>query len=143
MQLRNRSSKIELLRAIPLFRGLSQKHLNELAKHTDELTFDADHVLMREGAKGDELFIVVAGEARGERNGRHLFTLGPGDFIGELALLDSKPRSATVTCHEPMTVLVVSRAALKPLLRSVPGLAEGMLKSLAGRLREANEPLKD
>ena len=141
MRLRNRSQKIELLRSVPLFAHLSKRHLNELARHSEELHADAGKVLAKEDEPGKELFIIVSGKARVTRRGKSLATLGPGDFIGEMALLDHKPRSATVVAEEPMVLLVVSAREFAPLLKSVPDLAESLLRTLAVRLRAADETL--
>jgi CRP/FNR family transcriptional regulator, cyclic AMP receptor protein len=135
----NRSQKIDLLKSVPLFAHLSKRQLNELARHTEELKVDAGKVLMKEGSPGGELFVIVHGKARVTRGGKQLATLGPGDFIGEMALLDSKPRSATVVADEGMLLLVIGSREFKPLLKSVPDLAEGLLRALAERLRAADE----
>lgn len=141
MGLRNRSQKVELLRSVPLFTHLSKRHLDELAKHTEEHNVDAGSVLINEGEPGRQLFIVVSGKARVTRQGKVLASLGPGDFIGEMALLDHKPSSASVVAEEPMLLLVVGSREFKPLLSSVPDLAESLLQTLAARLRAADAAL--
>jgi CRP/FNR family transcriptional regulator, cyclic AMP receptor protein len=141
MGVRNRSQKIELLKSVPLFAYLSKRQLNEVAKHSEELSVNAEKVLAREGTAGGELFIIVSGKAHVTRQGKQLATLGPGDFIGEMALLDHKPRSATVTADEAMVLLAIGARDFKPLLRSVPDLAESLLETLASRLRAADEAI--
>ena len=141
MRLRNRSQKIELLKSVPLFAHLSKRHLNELAKHSEELSVDAGRVLAKEGEPGKELFIVVSGKASVTRKGKALASVGPDEFIGEMALLDHRPRSASVVAEEPMVLLVVGAREFQPLLRSVPDLAEALLRALASRLRAADETL--
>lgn len=143
MQLRNRSQKVELLRSVPLFAHLSNRHLAELAKHSEELRVDPGRVLAREGETGRELFVIASGKALVTRQGQQLASLGPGEFIGEMALLDGKPRSATVVAEEPMVLLVVGGREFKPLLQAVPSLAEALLASLATRLRAADTALTD
>ena len=141
MALRNRSQKIEMLQSIPMFSYLTKKQLGEVARHTDELQVDAGHVLAREGAIGHELFIIVEGTATVSRNGKTLAELGPGDCVGEMSLLDRKPRSADVVADEPMSVLVIGGRDFKPLLESAPDLSLRLLRSMAQRLRDADEAL--
>lgn len=141
MHLRNRSQKIALLRSVPMFAPLSKRHLDKIARHADELQWDAGRRLVKEGERGRELFVVVEGKATVQRQGKTIAQLGPGDFIGELALLDGDPRSASVVADEPMVLLVISDREFKPLLAEVPQLAEALLRSLAQRLRSANRAL--
>lgn len=141
MQRRNRDQKIDLLKSVPLFQYLSKQHLAEVAKHTDQFNRPAGETLMREGDRGQELFILVSGKATVTRGGTTIATLGPGDFVGEMALIDDKPRSATVTADEDLSVLAISVQEFKPLLQAVPDMAEKLLKSLARRLRAADESL--
>lgn len=141
MHLRNRSQKIELLKQVPLLASLSRRQLDEFAKHSDEVQVEAGTVLAKEGTVGRELFVLVSGTATVSRKGRKLATLGPGDFFGEMALLDNQPRSATVVAEEPLVLLVVGVREFKPLLTSVPNLAEGLLRAMASRLRAADEAL--
>lgn len=141
MHFRNRSQKVELLRSVPLFSHLSNRHLGELAKHSEELYAEPGRVLAREGETGAELFVIASGKARVTRRGKELASLGPGEFVGEMALLDNQRRSATVTAEEPMVLLVIGAREFKPLLRAVPSLAESLLATLAARLRAADEAL--
>lgn len=141
MPFRNRSQKVELLRRIPIFAGLSKRQLGEVARHSDELHRGAGTRLVTEGERGREVFVIAEGKATVQRHGRTIATLGPGDFVGELSLLDGQPRTATVVADEPVVLLVVSEREFKPLLVTVPQLAEALLKSLAGRLRRTDAAL--
>ncbi len=141
MPLRNRSQKIEMLQNIPMFSYLTKKQLGEVARHTTEIPLDAGEVLAREGTIGHELFIIVEGTATVSRDGRTLAQLGPGDCVGEMSLLDRKPRSADVVADGPMSVLVVGEREFKPLLESAPDVSLRLLRSLAQRLRDADEAL--
>ena len=143
MALRNRSQKVEMLQGIPMFSYLTKKQLLEVARHTDEIQVDAGSVLARAGDMGRELFIIVEGTATVSRNGTTLAQLGRGDWVGEMALLDHKPRSADVVADGPMSVLVVSGQEFKPLLESAPDLSLRLLRSMAQRLRDADEALTD
>jgi CRP/FNR family transcriptional regulator, cyclic AMP receptor protein len=141
MPLRNRSQKIEMLQNIPMFSYLTKKQLGEVARHTTEVDMDAGHVLARDGEIGHELFIIVDGTATVSRNGKTLAQLGRGDCVGEMSLLDRKPRSADVVADEPMSVLVIGEREFKPLLESAPDLSLRLLRSLAQRLRDADNAL--
>lgn len=118
-----------------------KKQLQEVARHTDEIQIEAGHVLAQGGAVGHELFIIVEGTATVSRNGKDLAHLGPGDCVGEMSLLDRKPRSADVVADGPMSVLVIGEREFQPLLASTPDLSLRLLRSLAQRLRDADETL--
>jgi len=141
--LRRQSDKIELLRGVPLFANLSSKHLNEVARHTDVATRPAGSVIARQGDLGSEMFIIVEGQVVITRDGRKLTTRGKGEFIGEMALLDGQPRSATVTTIEDCVLLVTHRRDFSQLLDDVPGLARKILQGLSQRLREMDARLID
>ena len=136
-----RSYKMDLLRNIPLFRRLSQTHLGAIAKYTDALQARRGAILTKEGRQGLEAFVIVDGRARVEVGGKAIAGLGAGDFIGELSLLDGKPRTATVIAETPMTLLVIRRRDFRFLRESVPGLEDKLLMMLCERLRQADQAL--
>lgn len=131
-----RTKHLDHLAEIPLFSALSKKDLQRVAKATNELTVTAGTTLVDQGDMGREAFVVVDGVATVKRNGRKVGTLGPGEAIGELSLLDHGPRTATVTALSDMTVLVLSAREFSGVIEEVPGLAQKMLAQLAGRVRE-------
>lgn len=104
----------------------------------DEVTAPAGTVLCQEGAVGREFFFIVDGQASVRRGGRKIATLGPGDYFGELALLDRKPRSATVTADSDMVLLTMSQREFTGLLEEVPPLGRKLLAAMSERLREAD-----
>ena len=130
-----RTKHLDHLADIPLFSALSKKDLQRVAKATNELHLDAGTNLAEQGDMGREAIVVVEGVATVKRNGRKVGTLGPGEAIGELSLLDHGPRTATVTAHSDMTVLVLSAREFAGVLEEVPGLAQKLLGQLAGRVR--------
>jgi len=136
-----RSYKMELLRNVPLFRSLSQRHLSAVAKYTDAHRARPGAILTKRGQHGLEAFVIVEGRARVETGGKAIAELGPGDFLGELSLIDGGPRSATVIAETPMTLLVIRRRDFKLLRDSVPGLQEKLLVTLCERLRQADQAL--
>ena len=137
----NRTQKVDHLSEVPIFRHLSKRQLQRLAQQVDEVTVEADKMLAEQGLQGRELLIVVDGQATVRRDGREIARLAAGDVIGEMSLIDGKPRSATVTADTRMTLLVIDGRAFKPLLKDVPGMAEGIITALAERLRQADSKL--
>ena len=129
--------KLDKLRRVPLFAGFGGRELERLGMLTDELDLPAGRVLMREGDRGEELFIIVRGAARVERDGRDQATLAADDFFGEIALVDGGPRSATVTLSEDSTLLVVGRRQFQQLLEEFPDVRLQVLEALARRVRAA------
>lgn len=132
------SSKSLDLKSIWLFSNCTASELRKIRGSLDELTVPADKVLVEEGRIGTEFFIIVSGTAVVTRNGRKVATLGPNDHFGELALLDRRPRSASVVSETALDVLVLSQRQFNGLLESVPTIARKMLAALANRLREAD-----
>jgi CRP-like cAMP-binding protein len=124
---------------IPLFSGCSPKDLARLARATDEVRLEAGTSLTRQGDVGREAFVLLDGEAEVQRDGATVARVGPGSVIGELALLDGGPRSATVVATTPVEVLVLTRPAFNGVLDEIPTLAHRLLVALARRLREAED----
>jgi CRP/FNR family transcriptional regulator, cyclic AMP receptor protein len=135
MRTKKLSSKAQLLQQLMLFRACSPKELELAASLMDEVDVPAGAELTREGASGAECFIIASGTATVTLNGDKLNELGPGDSVGEMALLDHAPRSATVTADTPMHLLVLTPQSLDRLLMETP-IAKGLLRALARRLRD-------
>lgn len=143
MRLRRREEKVAWLRRVPLFADLSTAQLEGVAPFVDEVETEAGQVLIGQEEFGQELLIIVDGSAEVTRDGRHVRDVGPGDVIGEIALLDGGPRTATVTAREPTTVLSISKRAFDTVLERVPGLPHELLRALAARLRDAIDAADD
>lgn len=137
MPLGRREERVSWLRRVPLFAELSTAQLTSIAPFVDEVETAAGQVLIQEGEFGRELLIIVEGAADLTRDGQHLHDLGPGDIVGEIALLDGKPRTATVTTREATTVLSINKRAFDTMLDLVPGLPHELLRALAARVRDA------
>jgi len=131
-----RSDKVEVLRKVPLFQNLSKRDMDQVAKIADEVQSQPGEVLMRQNEPGREFILVVDGGVRVERNGEVVAHRGPGEFLGELALLDGKGRTASVITEKPTTLLVIHWGRFWPLLETVPGVQRKLLVGLAGRMRE-------
>lgn len=136
-----RSEKVDLLGKIPLFSRLSQRQLNAIAKHADEVQLRKGAVLAKQGAQGLEAIIIVDGKARVEGDGKAIAELGPGDVVGEMSVIDGKPRSATVIAKTPMNLLVLHRRDFISVLETVPGLQRKLLVTLCERVRQADRAL--
>jgi CRP-like cAMP-binding protein len=130
-----RDQKLQLLRAVPLFANCSKASLTQIARLADEVSLPAGRVLMQQGRVGDEFFVIVEGKVRIERDGRRIDIEGPGDFLGEIALVDHRPRTATAICETPCRLLVLGHREFHTLLADSPPIATAVLKALAERLR--------
>jgi CRP-like cAMP-binding protein len=131
-----REQYLDHLAAVPLFRGMTNKELRDIAKATVELTIEQGKEFVTQGDVGREAFIVVEGTAEVVRNGQTIGQLGPGDCVGELALLDHGPRTASVIAATPLTVLVLGPREFLGVLDEVSTLSHKILAALASRVRE-------
>jgi CRP-like cAMP-binding protein len=131
-----KDAKLELLRQVPLFAGCSKRELGEISTLADELSLPAGTTLIEEGRQGHEFFVLVDGEVDVRAKGRKRKTLNDGAFFGEMALLSSRPRNATVTASKPVRVLVVHEQAFRSLLRNSPRIQLKVLQTLADRAAE-------
>lgn len=129
-------ARIEVLRKVWLFERCSRKELSLLASNATPLHLPAGKVLAREGDVGREFFIITAGKAEATRNGALVATLTAGSFFGEMALLESAPRVATVTALEPLDVLVLAVQAFNGVVSTMPSVDRKMLTVLATRIRD-------
>ncbi len=141
MLLRRRSDKADVLKKVPLFSGLSQRYLDLIAAEADEVKEEADTVLTKQDGLGLEFLLILEGGARVERDGTVIARLGPGDFFGEMSLIDGMPRSATVIADSPTVLLVIQSRSFRSLLGAVPGLQRKLLVTLCARLRAADARL--
>jgi CRP-like cAMP-binding protein len=128
----------QLLGQVPLFSACSQKELDRLARQAEIVEFRAGETLMTEGEPGHEFFVIVDGEVGVTTGSTTVAKLGPGAYVGELALLAPGPRTATVTAlHDTSVVLLGSREFYAAVEES-PVLARKLLAGMANRLREAS-----
>ena len=132
------SKQSEYLATVPLFSALSRSDLRQVMRVAEELDVPSGQVLVTEGRTGREFFLILDGRAIVRRNGRKVATLGPGQYFGELALIDRKPRSATVEAASAMKLLVLGQREFAGLLETLPGVAAKLLTGLAQRLRQAD-----
>jgi CRP/FNR family transcriptional regulator, cyclic AMP receptor protein len=130
----HRDPKLEALRSVPLFDALSRKELAALAKAGDELDIPEGKVLTAEGTAGSEFFVLLRGEARVSHDGQDLGLMGPGDFFGEIALLEDVPRTATVTAATPSRIFVLTRQRFRSHIERQPKTGEKVHQVAVRRL---------
>ena len=122
-----------VLRRIELFNDLSRKQLKLLALRADEVEVEPGKVLCCKGNTSHEFFVIEDGTARVVRDGQYLDELGPGDFFGEMGLLEDAPRNADVIAETPLTLMVLSAPAFRDLEREAPKLARRLSRSVEER----------
>lgn len=131
--------RTELLAACRLFSGVGSEDLAAVAGRAVEVDFPANHVIARQGEIGTGFFLVVSGSVRVIRGGEQVAVLGPGEFFGELSVLDGQPRVAQVVANEPTRCLGLASWDFEQALLESPTLALSILKGLAARLRSVTE----
>src|SRR5437660_12060854 len=126
MPLRKKDQYLEHLGKVPLFSACSKKELQTIARASDDVEVPAGKVLVQEGKPGHEFFLILDGNASVKRGKREIAKLGPGQYFGELALLDRGPRSASVIAKDDMEVLVLGQSEFAVVIAEVPTLAHKM-----------------
>jgi CRP-like cAMP-binding protein len=134
---RSKDAKVELLSNVPLFASCSKRDLRRIAALVDEIDVPEGRVLTRQGEPGWECFVIAEGQAKVTVRGSGTASLGAGDVVGEMSLLDQGPRSATVTANSDMHLLVLTSRSFSALINQVPLVARRIMAELAGRLRES------
>lgn len=138
MPLRKKDQYLDHLAKVPLFSALSKKELQTIARASDDVEVPKGKVLVEEGKPGHEFFLIIGGNASVKRGKREIAKLGPGQYFGELALLDRGPRSASVVAKDDMEVLVLGQREFAGVIDEVPSLAHKLLTTMAQRLRDAD-----
>lgn len=133
------SATVDLLARVPLFKDLPRKTLQRLERIAVSRAFKKGEDIVKEGDRGAGFFLITSGKVEILKGGSQLNTLGPGDFFGEMALLDNHPRVATVRALEDTACIAMSRWDFVAELRSNPDIALEMLEVLSGRLRQLEE----
>ena len=127
----------ELLRGVPLFAGLDDKELTSLADEFNERRFSAGDQVALEGEGGLMFFVVDSGEATVEVQGNEVGKLGPGSAFGEIALIDRRPRTATVTAQSDLRAYGLPVFVFRPFVEARPQVAWKLLEAMADRLARA------
>lgn len=131
--------KLAMLKAVPLFASMRPKDLESLGRLADTIDLPAGKTLMREGDNGAEMFVIASGSVGVEREGRQVAKLGPGETVGEMALLSEAPRRATVTTLEPTTVFAIQHREFHTLMNDSAELRTCIFENLAKRVLELDK----
>jgi CRP-like cAMP-binding protein len=136
----SRRPTVELLARVPLLAAVSRAQLGKVAGLAEETSYNAGRVIVKKGDPGKAFYVIVEGKAKVVKGkivtARREAELGPGEFFGELALLDGEPRAATVVAATPLETIRIERAAFRRLLREEPDLAIKVLEGMARRTRK-------
>jgi CRP-like cAMP-binding protein len=139
----SQDDKIERLEEVGLLAGCSRRQLRAIARISEVIEVAEGTVLARNGQPGDQFFLILDGSARVEVTSRKRSRLEPGQYFGEMSLLDGGPRSATVVAATPLRLLVIKRRDFATLLREAPEVTQSLLATLSRRVRVAEAGLTD
>jgi len=131
-----RQHHLDHLSSIAMFSACSKKELQAVARASDEIELPAGRILCEQGTIGREAFVIIEGNAEVRRNDKKVATLGAGTCVGELALLDHGPRTATVVAATDLKVLVLGAREFAGIVDEIPAIAHKILKALAARIRD-------
>jgi CRP/FNR family cyclic AMP-dependent transcriptional regulator len=134
-----KAQKTKLLRGVSLFAGLGARALSAIAERVEVIDFPGGRFIVRQGQIGTGFYLIVSGRAKVLRGNETLNTLGPGDFFGELSVLDQAPRMAHVRTEEPTTCLALASWEFTTVLEENPKVTLQILREVVRRLREATE----
>ena len=130
--------KAEPLRAVPLFSELARRDLKQLADSMKEHSFPAGAEVVAEGKSGVGFFVILEGTARVTRGGEELGTLSPGDYFGEMALIDGEDRAASVHADTDLRAASLTTWNFRPFVKGHPDVAWALLTALVKRVRAAH-----
>ena len=129
-----KNAKVELIKGVPLFSELGKRELNEVASIADEIDLREGKELTVEGQPGREFFVIIEGDAAVRQGEREINRLGAGDFFGEIALVEDRPRTATVVAETPVRALVITDRSFRTLLDRSPEIESKVMSAKAARL---------
>ena len=139
--MRGDTPKVAELGRLELFGTCGRKELHLLASIADELTFERGDTLCVEGRNAYDCFVIASGEVEVRVHDQPIAVLGPGEVVGEMALLDGGPRTASVVALTDVRAFVIDRRRFDPLLERAPAVARAILKQLSIRLRQVDDEL--
>ena len=138
--------RTQALKAVPFFTQLNEHELDVVRSLASERSYAKNAVVLTEGEMGDSLYMIQSGKVKvfiGDEDGREIILkiLGPGDFFGEMSMIDKQPRSASVTTLEPASFLVLTHAAFEKCVEHAPRIGNMVMQILAQRVREADRKI--
>jgi CRP/FNR family cyclic AMP-dependent transcriptional regulator len=131
------NERVEMLRSVPLFQGLSRRQVAQILKLGRELEFPPGEPIVERGYKAMDFFLILNGKAKLRVPGRRTRSLGPGDYFGEISVLDGGPRTATITAETRVWTLRLDRSRFIPLLDRHGSIGRKILVEMCRRLRAA------
>lgn len=132
-----RRDAVKMLSSCSLFSGLSRRELSAILRVAKEVTHEEGQKILSEDTEGVGFHLILEGRANVSTRGRKRAELGPGDYFGEMSLLDGQPRTATVTPTKPMRTLTIASWDFMPMIEKYPSIATKMLIEMSRRLRGA------
>jgi CRP/FNR family transcriptional regulator, cyclic AMP receptor protein len=132
---------VEMLEKSVLWSGLSKKDLKAIVKLSKERTYETGHVIVQKGEGGVGFYLILEGSVEIRSDGTTIAKLGPGQFFGEMSVIDNQPRSADVVAIEPSRCLILSAWSFNALISENPKIALRMLQEFVRRLRSTNQAL--
>jgi CRP-like cAMP-binding protein len=135
--------RVAMLKTVPLFAHCNNKQIEFIATQVEDMDFPAARILCTEGQSGGDFFMLLAGGADVTRQGKPIAKMVPGDFFGEIAVVDGGPRTATVTTTVPSRCLVLGPRQFQNVLHQNVDIAHSVMKALTLRLREAGAAKAD
>lgn len=141
MARRPRSEMTEIIRGIPLFANLSKADIREIGKLCFERSYEPEQVMLKQMEDAQLMVAIVSGHARIVKDGKTITTVGPGDVVGEMSLIDGHRRSASVIAESPVEVVEIHRTTFTKLLDGNPSIARKLLVAQTVRLRDADNKL--
>lgn len=133
--------RLLLIQKVPIFRELRDDFLVRLAATMEELSFPAKHTIVKQGDEGRSLYVLATGKVRVHIGDREIIKLNKEDCFGEMAVLDTEPRSASVTTLEPCDCLMLTQQQLYEAIDETPGIAVNIIRLLSRRIRELNQQI--
>lgn len=130
--------KVLFLKGVDLFKTIPAEELSHIAQITDEVECAPQETIFKEGDQGDAMYLIVDGKVKVHTGDKVLAELGTSQCVGEMAILDAEPRSASITALTDLTLLKINREDFSEILGEKPEISRGIIKVLTGRLREAN-----
>ncbi|MDH4111315.1 MAG: cyclic nucleotide-binding domain-containing protein [Actinomycetota bacterium] len=127
---------VEALKQVPLFQGMSDKALMRVAEIAKEVSHPAGKTILEEDRSAAGFHLILSGEAQASHAGAALSTMGPGDYFGEMSLIDGKPRSASVTAVTDLRTLAIPAWNFSRLLDDNPEVVRALLVALSERIRD-------
>ncbi|MFO7558021.1 MAG: cyclic nucleotide-binding domain-containing protein [Desulfobacterales bacterium] len=135
--------KVLFLKSVNLFDQIPGEDLARIAEIAKEVSFEKEDYIIKQGESGDCLYLVIEGEVRVIPEDRELVHLGKGECFGEMSLLDSEPRSASVQAITPVVLLKIIQEDFYSMMTERPKIARGVLSVLTRRLRDANKTISE